>query len=104
MTIKGKTFIKVIKPSYFRGASAAIITFDKSDKDTFKVAKDYYQEFRKHIPELSVPVAVVGFITDSEEITAAKGQSWAVSWELHIMRLNQLQGEKLLKLFFMIWY
>ena len=75
--IAGQEIFSKLRPNYYRGASAAIITFDKSDKDTFKAAKDYYEEFRKYISHPSVPVALVGFVTESEEVTTVEGQNLA---------------------------
>jgi len=62
----GQEFFGKLRPSYYRDASAAIIIFDKSSKNSFHAVKDWYKEFKKHIPEASVPVALVGFITKSE--------------------------------------
>ena len=60
----GQEFFGKLRPSYYRGASAAIITFDKGDRDTFKAVKKWYKELWKHTG--SVPIALVGFITKSE--------------------------------------
>lgn len=59
-------FFGKLRPSYYRGASAAIITFDKGDRDSFKAVKKYYYEFKKYIPQVSIPITLVGFITKSE--------------------------------------
>ncbi|MFW9906137.1 MAG: Rab family GTPase [Candidatus Thorarchaeota archaeon] len=59
-------FFGKVRPSYYRGASAAIITFDKGDRDSFNAVKKYYNEFEKYIPHGSIPITLVGFITKSE--------------------------------------
>ncbi len=73
----GKDFFGKNRPSYYRGASAAIITFAKEDRTSFKAVKDWYKEFKRYIPESSVPIALVGFITESETVTTAEGQNLA---------------------------
>ena len=73
----GQQFFGKLRPSYYRGASAAIITFAKEDRASFKAVKDWYEEFKKHIPQSSVPIALVGFITESETVTTEEGQNLA---------------------------
>ncbi|MFX1286091.1 MAG: hypothetical protein ACFFB5_20775 [Promethearchaeota archaeon] len=73
----GKEFFGEIRTSYYRGASAAIITFAKEDRTSFKAVKDWYKAFKRHIPESLVPIALVGFITESETVTTAEGQNLA---------------------------
>lgn len=67
----GKEFFGKDRPSYYRGASAAIITFDKGDRDSFMTVKKWYKEFVNEIdrvkkPRFQVPIALVGFIMKSE--------------------------------------
>lgn len=66
-----------LRPSYYRGAAAFIIIFDKGDRDSFNAVNEWYKEFRKHIPHPSVPVALVGIITKSEDVTSDEGQNLA---------------------------
>ena len=73
----GQEFFGKLRPSYYRGASAAIITFAKEDRGSFKAVKDWYKEFKKQIPKSSVPITLVGFITDSEAVTTEEGQNLA---------------------------
>jgi len=48
--------------------SAKIIA---GNPDTFLCVENYYQEFRKQVPELAVPVVLVGIKQDQEMITTA---------------------------------
>ncbi len=80
-----------IKPSYYRGASAAIITFDKSSRSSFMTIKDWYNELKRHtslqikerseLSDLSktfdMPLALIGFISESENVTSSEGKSLA---------------------------
>ncbi|MFW9906135.1 MAG: hypothetical protein ACFFFH_17580, partial [Candidatus Thorarchaeota archaeon] len=59
--IASQDFFRKSRPSYYRGSSAAVITFDKSNSDSFNVVKDWYKEIKSIHP--SIPIALVGFIT-----------------------------------------
>ena len=65
------------KPVYYRGASALVIIFDKGDRDSFNAVNDWYEEFRKFIPPSKVPIALVGIITKSEDVSLDEGQNLA---------------------------
>ncbi|MFX1286559.1 MAG: Rab family GTPase [Promethearchaeota archaeon] len=76
----GQEFFDKLRPSYFRGASAAIITFEKVDQNSFHAVRDWYRELKKHHPQAAFPIALVGFITNSE--TIMKGEGMALAEEL----------------------
>ncbi|MFX0172300.1 MAG: hypothetical protein ACFE9L_10295 [Candidatus Hodarchaeota archaeon] len=79
------------RSSWYRGASACIIMFDKSNSESFNVAEERFNEFRKSIPNPKIPIALVGVIgkpqevvsteapfirlEESEEITTEQGQT-----------------------------
>ncbi|MFX1286603.1 MAG: GTP-binding protein [Promethearchaeota archaeon] len=73
----GQEFFGKLRSSYFRGASAAIITFEKVNRNSFHNVKDWFNELKKHLPQATFPIALVGFISDSEEITSFEGQGLA---------------------------
>jgi hypothetical protein len=63
--------------SWYRGTSFCIITYDKSSRDSYNAVKDWYNDIRTTIISQDIPIALVGFITNSEEITSGKGQELA---------------------------
>lgn len=71
----GQEFYAKSRPSYYRGASAAIIIFDKGERQSFDAIKGWIKEFHKHIPDQRVPIGLVGLITDTEEVTTKEGQA-----------------------------
>ncbi|MFX1286593.1 MAG: hypothetical protein ACFFB5_23350 [Promethearchaeota archaeon] len=75
--ISTKEFFDKLRPTYFRGASAAVFAFSKADRTFFKSAIKHYHEFRTHIPDLAVPVAFIGLRADSEVVPQVEGQSLA---------------------------
>lgn len=54
----GQEFFGKLRPSYYRGASACLIIFALNEKKTF--ALSWLAEFRKHIPDASIPIALIG--------------------------------------------
>ena len=56
----GQEFFGKLRPSYYRGASACIIFFDKQDRDSFNDIPKWYEEFRQYTHSPQVPIAVVG--------------------------------------------
>ncbi|MFX0206965.1 MAG: hypothetical protein ACFFDT_13340 [Candidatus Hodarchaeota archaeon] len=72
--VASQEFFRKKQTSYYRGASTAIITFDKGDRDSFKAVRRWYKEFVNDINRLKrsryqVPIALVGFITKAESVT-----------------------------------
>ncbi|UCG02721.1 MAG: GTP-binding protein, partial [Candidatus Heimdallarchaeota archaeon] len=58
--IASQDFFRKSLASYYRGSSAAVITFDKSNSDSFNAVKDWYKEIKSIHP--SIPIVLVGFI------------------------------------------
>jgi small GTP-binding protein len=84
----GQEFFGKLRPSYYRGASACSIFFDKSDLKSFESVPDWLAEFREHIPEVSIPLALVGLITNSEHVTAEDGQNLAKKLNMHYYEIR----------------
>jgi small GTP-binding protein len=78
----GQEFFGKLRPSYYRGASACLIMFALNDKKSFDTVPDWLAEFRKHIPDTSIPIALAGNKKDLEEerqISSDEGKSMAES-------------------------
>jgi len=55
----GQEFFGKLRPSHYRGASACTIFFSLNDRNTFDTIPNWLTEFRKHIPDLEVPISLV---------------------------------------------
>ena len=77
VVISTEEFFEKLRPDYFRGASAAVFAFSKSKHSFVESVIDHYHEFRRHIPNPTVPIAFIGLHEKSEEVTEANGQSLA---------------------------
>jgi GTPase SAR1 family protein len=62
--------------SCYRTASAALIIFNKGDRQSFEMAPYWMNELRKHVPS-DLPVALVGINTNSETVSSTEGQRLA---------------------------
>lgn len=63
----GQEYFKKLIPEYYRGASACLIVFALNERSSFESVPSWLAEFRKHIPQSSVPIALVGNKKDLED-------------------------------------
>lgn len=89
----GQEFFGKLRPSYYRGASACLIMFALNDKKSFDSVPDWLAEFRKHIPDSSIPIALAGNKKDLEEerqVSVDEGKSMA---ETHGMTYKETSAK-----------
>ncbi|WP_455142909.1 hypothetical protein [Candidatus Hodarchaeum mangrovi] len=67
-------FFEKLRPTFYRGASAGIIFFDKGDRASFEAVNYWYAEFKSIITNPSIPMVLIGFQTDFEDVTDTEGQ------------------------------
>ncbi|MFX0181459.1 MAG: Rab family GTPase [Candidatus Hodarchaeota archaeon] len=96
----GQEFFGKLRPSFYRGASAAIIVFDKGDLKTFKTVPDWLAEFRRHIPDPTIPIAIVGIITNSEHISKEDGQELAKRLNMSYYEVQPTNFEQISQVFY----
>ncbi len=100
----GQEFFGKLRPSYYRGASGAIILFDKCDRQSFADIPNWLVEFQKYIRS-EVPVALVGLISpcDSvnslDEISFEEGQTLATQLDLVYFESKPTDGHKTSEIF-----
>ncbi len=81
----GQEFFGKLRPSYYRGASACLIMFSLSEKPSYDAIPDWLAEFRKHIPEASVPIALAGNkkdLVDQRQISTDEAYTLAKSYDM----------------------
>ena len=69
-------FFRKLRPSGYRGSSALLIVYEKSTRSSFQAVKDWFAEFSKYVSS-SVPIGLVGLITNTEKVTSDEGQELA---------------------------
>ncbi|MHA2307333.1 MAG: hypothetical protein ACXACU_18285 [Candidatus Hodarchaeales archaeon] len=78
-----------LRPSYYRGASAVFICFDKSNIESYLTdIKDIYHEAKNHTPDPKIPYALVGFTTPSDAVTTHEAKEVAVKNNMSYFELN----------------
>ncbi|MHA1944854.1 MAG: Rab family GTPase [Candidatus Hodarchaeales archaeon] len=95
---RGEEFFGKLRPNYYRGASAAILLFDKGDRKSFEGISDLLNEFKQHIPH-KVPITLVGVKTGSEKISKEEGQQLAQELELHYFESYPISKIRVLRIF-----
>jgi GTPase SAR1 family protein len=95
----GQKFFGKLRPSYYRGASACSIFFDKSDKKSFESVPDWLAEFREHIPDISIPLALVGLKTNSEHVNTEDAQELAKKHNMHYYEAKPTLIKQISKIF-----
>ncbi|MHA2096747.1 MAG: Rab family GTPase [Candidatus Hodarchaeales archaeon] len=98
----GQEFFGKLRPSYYRGASALIIFFDKCDPESFKIVPNWLQEFQRFIPT-GVPIALVGFITQcedgSKEVSPEEGQELATQLNMKYFEASPTDSQQAQEIF-----
>ncbi|MFX0087748.1 MAG: Rab family GTPase, partial [Candidatus Hodarchaeota archaeon] len=62
----GRKFFGMLRPSYYRGASACIIFFKLNDRLTFNDVPYWLKEFRSKVSDESIPISLIGIRKDSK--------------------------------------
>lgn len=81
----GQEFFGKLRPSYYRGASACLIMFALNEKPSYDAIPDWLAEFRKHIPETSVPIALAGNkkdLVDQRQISTDEAYTLAKAYDM----------------------
>ncbi len=75
-TTAGQEYFGKLRRFYYEGSSGCIIIFDKGDRASFDTVQYWYQDYRE-VQGVEKPIAILGVITDSEEVTTEQGQQLA---------------------------
>ncbi|MFX0181458.1 MAG: Rab family GTPase [Candidatus Hodarchaeota archaeon] len=72
--------------TYYEGASACIIFFEKHDDDSFSAVPDWIKDFRS---VSDCPIVLVGIITDApEQVSYASARKYALYWGLEFYAIK----------------
>ena len=108
----GQEFFEKTRHGYYRGASGVIIMFDKGEYQSFTAVPKWLQEFRDHQqekipdsikkkyyshqpPPKPTPAAMVGLITEREEVTGKEAQALADELDIAYFECSPTAGEEL---------
>ncbi|MHA2109641.1 MAG: hypothetical protein ACW99R_18180 [Candidatus Hodarchaeales archaeon] len=94
----GEEFFGQLRPSYYRGASAAVILFDKGDRKSLMGIVDLLNEFKSYIVP-PVPIALVGIKTEPERIPVVEGQKFAHDLGLYYFETYPVSKIRVLRIY-----
>ncbi|MHA1967827.1 MAG: hypothetical protein ACW964_08500 [Candidatus Hodarchaeales archaeon] len=90
-----------LRPSYYRGASAIIICFDKSSIESYMTAvQDILKEARKHTHDSKLPFALVGFTTPSDAVTTHEAKEIAAKKNVSYFEITPTDRKAIKKIMF----
>ncbi|CAI9570101.1 unnamed protein product [Staurois parvus] len=87
---------------YYRGASAALLVYDITSKETFKRAQLWLQELRKYVLSEEMVIALVGNKTDlnsERKVSHEDAQAFAEQERLLYMETSAKTGEGVCQVF-----
>ncbi len=67
-----------LRKFYYEGSVGNVIVFDKSDPTSFSLIPSYYQEYQE-VQGAEKPIAILGVITNSEEVSTEQAQQLATN-------------------------
>lgn len=88
----GQEFFGKLRPSYYRGSSGCLIFFDCHESSSLIKIKNWHEEFRTHVPDPYIPIALVGFMTNNE--TIKRNELERLTKELGVMYYEIYEGER----------
>ncbi len=91
----GQEFFGKLRPSYYRGASACLIMFALDDKDTFDQVPNWLSEFRKHIPDANIPIALAGNkkdLVEKRKVSVEEGNIMAKNYNMFYYETSAKTG------------
>jgi small GTP-binding protein len=80
--IGAQQYFRRFRRIYYKGAEAAFIVFDITNRDSFEKVKDWYKELIELIDEIDIPIVLVGNKIDLAEqraVSTAEGEALAKS-------------------------
>ena len=99
----GQEFFGKLRPSYYRGASACLIMFALNEKSSYDSIPTWLAEFRKHIPDPKIPIALAGNKKDLEDQRIVSSEEARTLAEEYNMKYHEtsakLGGEEIEKIF-----
>ncbi|MHA2095457.1 MAG: Rab family GTPase, partial [Candidatus Hodarchaeales archaeon] len=94
----GEEFFGKLRPSYYRGASAAILFFNRNNPKSLKEIPNLIREFHTYI-QPKVPLALVGITSTRNIVSTREALRLAKLYNLHYFECRSKTCPKLAKAF-----
>ena len=108
--IGAQQYFKRFRKIYYKGAEAAFIVFDITNRESFEKIKDWHEEINQLIDEKNIPIVIVGNKVDLSKqrvISTAEGEELAKSLSetgISYIETSALSGENVINAFELIAY
>jgi len=108
--IGAQQYFKRFRKIYYKGAEAAFIVFDLTNRESFEKVKDWYKEINQLIEEKNIPIVIVGNkvdLADQRIISTAEGEELTKSLSetgISYIETSALSGENVIEAFELIAY
>jgi small GTP-binding protein len=76
--LAGQTHFSFVRPTFYRGSTAAVFTYDITKRETFEHLKEWISEARQYIKE--APIVIVGNkidLIDERVVSKREGEAFA---------------------------
>jgi len=101
--VTGNKKFSLLRPKYYLGATGAIITYDKGDRESFELAKKFYSELKKvtnlkfKLKEIKgvyvdISITLIGF-GESKLVTSEEGQSLAKELGAYYYEMSEIDEQ-----------
>ncbi|GAG77662.1 unnamed protein product, partial [marine sediment metagenome] len=108
--IGAQQYFKRFRKIYYKGAEAAFIVFDITNRESFEKIKDWHEEINQLIDEINIPIVIVGNKVDLSKqrvVSTADGEELAKSLSetgISYIETSALSGENVINAFELIAY
>ena len=97
----GQEFFGKLRPSYYRGATAAIIFFNRNNRESFLSISKILSEFQTYI-QPKVPLALVGITSTSNVVSTGEAEYVAKSLNLQYFECRSKTCPRLARVFIIL--
>jgi len=101
--LAGQKFFQRVRKAYYRGANAAFIAYDITDRDTFESVENWLKDIRDVLPE--IPIILLGNKIDldgSRMVSTKEGIKLASRLKCYFLESSAKSGENVRDAFNMI--
>ncbi len=108
--IGAQQYFKRFRKIYYKGAEAAFIVFDITNRESFEKIKDWHEEINQLIDEKNIPMVIVGNKVDLSKqrvVSTVEGEELAKSLSetgISYIETSALSGENVINAFELIAY
>jgi GTPase SAR1 family protein len=98
LVVAGEENFAKQRPQLYRGSVAGIIIFEKKDQKAFTLVSAFHKEFKKVLLD-SVPIAIVGIHSNTENVSEDEGKQLADRLKCHYFETDLTDNTQIEEIF-----